>query len=172
MHTNVSDTFWITKGGGLHLAATPVGASAQSTISTGDGLIKPGRWYHFATVLNADTMTLYLDGEVVPEEGAVSFSGGVQDRGDSWILGRNPSGGSEFKGWLDEIAVYDSALSAQYIAQQYALLGPPRPLAGVAACVRARRGVLRRRGDPSPEERTASFPPSVPWPAALRFERC
>lgn len=45
--------------------ALTFGWDGDNRMNTREGLIVPGRWYHFAFVVSKDTMTVYVDGEQV-----------------------------------------------------------------------------------------------------------
>jgi len=92
------------------------------------GRIEPGRWYHVAAVARRSdvdacrgTLTVYLDGRPVA---AAAFDGTVRTLaaeglgvGDS---AGSPSPGCRYRGYLDELAVWNRALSAEQIRAHYA----------------------------------------------------
>ena len=66
---------WVNSWGTLHFASTPVSKIGVSQIVTSTpnyvspSLLQPQRWYHFATVIDADAnfMRMYVDGELLAE---------------------------------------------------------------------------------------------------------
>ena len=82
-----------------------------------------GRWHHIVGVFSGGTATVYLDGV---QGGVQSIGGVLQNAGptpDRVMIGatRNGTGGSSFnlKGRIDEVAFYDTALSAAQIRAHY-----------------------------------------------------
>ncbi|MDG2385246.1 MAG: LamG domain-containing protein [Pirellulaceae bacterium] len=81
--------------------------------------ISRGEWHHVAGVYDGTTGEglVYLDGVA----GApFSLGGALQNAGGddgNWYIGttRNPASGFNWDGWIDEVAVYDKALSAETI---------------------------------------------------------
>lgn len=102
----------LTGEGRLQLCADRLG-SAQ-----GGALIAPRKWRCVALVADRSGVSLYLDGESVPE---VRLGGaGVQDLGGLLELG-GPAGPDVwgFEGRLDEVAVFERALSCSEIHALY-----------------------------------------------------
>jgi len=74
-------------------------------------------WYHVVGVYNGSRMTLYINGE---EDNSVAKSGNIFVSDSEWNIGAfNYAGDAYFDGTIDDIRVYDRALSAQEIAQLY-----------------------------------------------------
>lgn len=84
-----------------------------------------GHWHHVAATKNGPTVHLYIDGKDVT--GSLSNDTCGNTAFDLTIGSDNPSGtpGEFFNGWLDEVAVYTSALSAERVRTHF--------LAGIAA---------------------------------------
>ena len=88
--------------------------------------IMPRRWYHIATVRQQGRITLYVNGK--PEstvEGAAAFAA----RDLQLVLGRltdqdtaENSDTRHFTGYLDEVAIYDRALTPDEIRQRVELI--------------------------------------------------
>ncbi|HTL54262.1 MAG TPA: LamG-like jellyroll fold domain-containing protein [Candidatus Limnocylindrales bacterium] len=98
------------------------GVTSASGVSAGVGSTTPistGIWYHVAAVRGSDFIQLFVNGRLVGQTG-VSFP---QDYG-SFPLFFGSSGQSywdrKFAGLLDEISLYDRALSASEISAIYA----------------------------------------------------
>ena len=75
-------------------------------------------WHHVALVRDGKAVRIYLDGNPTAEvasEAAVSLPAGAKD---VFIGGRSDSF-ANFEGKIDEVAIYDRALSADEIARHY-----------------------------------------------------
>ncbi|MDA7874880.1 hypothetical protein N9B17_06875, partial [Rhodopirellula sp.] len=70
--SNRENTFWVGRGGFLHVGMGLANKTGQHELTTEAGLIEPGRWYHFATVVDAEQgeMKLFLNGR---EQDSVTF---------------------------------------------------------------------------------------------------
>jgi len=97
-------------------AATSGGTEVVSTETYDDGY-----WHFVAVTKDTDTMTLYIDGQLI---------GTTTDTADvEWPLDvvagtdAKSSGGNNFEGALDEIRLYGSALSADEVGQLYGMIG-------------------------------------------------
>ncbi|HEY3438539.1 MAG TPA: LamG-like jellyroll fold domain-containing protein [Actinotalea sp.] len=93
-----------------------------------------GAWHQMvATQSSTDGMKLFVDGALVGTNGQTS----AQDYTGYWRVGGDTTWGPQpwFAGTIDEVAVYSTALTAQQIAQHYALgtNAPPVNQAPVAA---------------------------------------
>ena len=91
-------------------------SSSASSVAGGPG-IGPGTWHHVAAVYDGTSHANYLDGvevgrnsnPITPEPGPMSLKIGARgdDRADRFI------------GLIDEVALYDRALTANEIAQRF-----------------------------------------------------
>ncbi len=117
---NRENTLWLNNSGYLHFNSTNAGGTAQITLNTASGIIKPGQWYHFATVLDADagTMQIYIDGNQVAS-GPYSTTG-IKDTAGPWRLGTNPTSISTLNGIVDEFAIFDYALDTDQVERHFA----------------------------------------------------
>lgn len=109
----------------------------------GGPAIQPGTWHNLGVTNTGDFVTLYLDGAVVAA-GTLTID---TPSGTSFVVGRVPGALGDIRqldGLVDEIRVYDTALSA---SEMQALAGIPEPgtgllvlagLLGIAASRRAR----------------------------------
>ncbi len=86
-----------------------------STLVTGSGAITSGQWYHITAVYDGSQMRLYKNGVQAASQ---SKSGGISNGNASVALGNQPAGAGAraFDGLLDEVCLYDKALSAAEIA--------------------------------------------------------
>jgi prepilin-type N-terminal cleavage/methylation domain-containing protein len=96
--------------GQLVFHLSPDGTQAQEVTLAG-GSVASGVWTHVAGVSDGREMRIYVNGVQV---GAVLYAGGIAATRASLMLGENSEGlsGQNLRGWMDEVAVYDVALSA------------------------------------------------------------
>ena len=84
---------------------------------TGNTSLLTGTWYHIAGVLSNGIMTLYVNGK---SDGTKAFTGTIKTGTESLLVGKNAYwNGEYFNGSIDEVRVYNRALSANEIAMQY-----------------------------------------------------
>lgn len=81
-----------------------------------DFVTSVGTWYHLVAVSNGQgQMTIFANG--------VLKGSGAYQSANPWngalLLGIDSTGGSQFVGWIDEVAVYDYALSAQQVTAHF-----------------------------------------------------
>jgi len=89
--------------------------SGTTTLIASSGNLATNSWIHVAAVYDGVTMTLYKDGLAV---GSTEKSGNIATNSAVVVaIANNPPGGGSvpFDGTLDDIRVYDRALSAQDI---------------------------------------------------------
>lgn len=117
---------------GTTYAVYSLGQSSNGTYASnggggigGPGLL-PGRWYHIAATNVTSHLTLYLDGNVIGQTDlAISTPAGTQFYSGriAGAVGDN----TRLKGAVDEIRVFDRALSASEIQGLYNQISPPPP---------------------------------------------
>ena len=73
-----------------------------------------GEWNHLAGVLDGGNMALYLNGELIQE---LPDAGALVSNGSEMEIGRAGDGG--FIGLIDEVAVYNRALSADEVSGNF-----------------------------------------------------
>lgn len=78
----------------------------------------PGTWYHIVGTYDGNAMRLYIDGQLDPAS-PVLRPGMVHAGVAGAYIGSN-RGQYAFKGAIDEVRVYDRALSAEEVAQHHA----------------------------------------------------
>ena len=80
----------------------------------GDGENLPiNKWVHVVAVYNGNDMSLYKDGVLV---GQLTHSGNITSGGKTMVdIGRNPDGSRYFSGLIDEVRIYQRALSLEQI---------------------------------------------------------
>ena len=97
------------------------GGNTGSAAVTAVGSIQAGRWHHVAAVMDRDALQLsvYIDGQLAATTATPLASANVNTSPLTiGSLGTNPF--TRFNGRLDEIAIFDRALSADEIARQAA----------------------------------------------------
>lgn len=98
----------------------------------GDQVLSTGHWYHVAAVFDPGTsMTLYVDGQPVTNLTSGVLGSIYASSTDVWI-GTQFSNGAQvnrrfWNGYLDDVAIYDRALSSSEVLQHYqaATITPP-----------------------------------------------
>lgn len=81
-----------------------------------------GQWHHLAGVFSGGVLTIYVDGVKGTE---ITLAGGLQDAGpdpNRVLIGATRSGTASsfnFKGLIDEVAIYDTGLTAVQIRNHY-----------------------------------------------------
>ena len=87
-------------------------------------VITDTNWHHVVATDNGSTVTIYLDGVLKAQTATtVQLTANTQPLN----IGRQNSGAYFFNGWLDEVAVYPTALSATTVQSHYAK-GNPNPV--------------------------------------------
>ena len=107
---------FLNSDGQFEFDATSVAGVGSGQISmTTPSLISVGQWYHFAAVINTELnyKRLYINGQLVGEQ-AFDLSG-IRSTGGPLLFGRVPSWDGFFNGALDELCVYNVALSQEQI---------------------------------------------------------
>src|ERR1700754_2106036 len=85
------------------------GASAEVR---GTGAVPTNQWSHLAASYDGATLRLYVGGRLVSSRAA---AGGLSVSGGALRIGGNAVWGEYFKGLIDEVRVYNRALSASEI---------------------------------------------------------
>jgi hypothetical protein len=100
-----------------HLAFGAYSGGRTHTV-TSPGSYNDGNWHHVVATLGAGGMVLYVDGLAVganPNTGAEAFDGYWRVGGDSLTGWPGRPTSSYFRGTIDEVAVYDYALTAAQV---------------------------------------------------------
>lgn len=90
------------------------GASWNGDAGFGAPKFPAGEWHHLAGVLDGGNMALYLDGALLME---LPDAGALASLGSEMEIGRAGDGG--FIGLIDEVGVYNRALSAGEVATNF-----------------------------------------------------
>lgn len=73
-------------------------------------------WYHVAMTYDNSTLSLYVNGQL---DGSMPVAGPITVSSQALVIGGVPSGPWNFLGYLDELSLYDRALSLEEIAGIY-----------------------------------------------------
>jgi hypothetical protein len=76
-----------------------------------------GVWYHVACVYNSTDLRIYVNGILAGV--ATAYSSGINDSAASFRLGRHTNNTWPYDGLLDEVAVFDRALSRNEVFSVY-----------------------------------------------------
>ena len=110
--------FWV-QGGRMELVVSPDGQTYQRA---GDPAALPiDRWTHVAGTYDGTTIRAYVDGV---EVGMAAMTGAIATNARPFTIGRTDGGSvgapNYWRGSIDELSVYDRALSATDIAAIHA----------------------------------------------------
>lgn len=112
---------YLTDAGRLVFGTHPGGV--RTVMSPSDTAYDDGQWHHMVATQGPDGMALYVDGEAVASDASVTsgepYAGFWRIGGDNLGGWPNQPGNSYFSGQLDEVAIYDTVLTAQQVAQHY-----------------------------------------------------
>ena len=100
-----------------------------NNVVAGVTVLEPRTWHHVALVRVGSNVKVYLDGDPSPEIDGKLAQGFVEGEEQIFVGGRSDNF-ANFKGRIDEVAVYRRALTAGEIAAMYKLSGqapPPKP---------------------------------------------
>jgi hypothetical protein len=92
-------------------------SGTTKTLIASSGSVGLGVWVHAVATYDGSTMRLYKDGVLV---GSMSVSGSINTNSGvpTWI-GSNPVDGNRFDGVIDEVRIYNRALSATEVTNLY-----------------------------------------------------
>ena len=82
--------------------------------------VSPGIWYHAAITYNGSTFKLFVNGE---EWVSTSASGTIKDSAPPVRIGIRDVNADAFNGTIDEVKIYNRALSAEEIWKEYTRTG-------------------------------------------------
>ena len=111
--------------GAKTVAFSASGASPSGDLS-GTRTVNDGQWHHVAAVYDGSNMYIYVDGTLDVSQPA---TGAISQNNDPMCIGANSKAyviscrcnelGYFFNGWVDEVSIYDRALSATEIQAIY-----------------------------------------------------
>lgn len=122
--TAASSTYWMlaqtTSGGAARLQFRLRTGSSTTTLTATSGTLPVNTWYHAVATYDGATMRLYLNGV---EVGATAKTGTLATSTSVPVsIGRSPEGSNYMTGAIDDVRLYDRALTTSQIA---ALLNEP-----------------------------------------------
>jgi len=107
---------------GFSLNGDSTGAQVQFTIKNGStatgGTYAPGTWVYVVATFDGSVPRLYMNGSLVGS-GAPTSMGAVSMPLYFGTFDRSPGSSSQFKGAIDDVAVYNRALSSAEVQQLY-----------------------------------------------------
>ncbi len=91
---------------------------ANTVLSTDDGAnINDGQWHHVAVTFDRDgLMTRYIDGVAYGTADAISSVGDIDNNGSQYIGTRSAGASDFFDGDMDDLRIYNVALTQSQIA--------------------------------------------------------
>lgn len=121
----LGDRLWLAgaaEGGVLQFA------HGNQPVLAGRTPLNPRTWHHVVLVRDEDQITVYLNGDPQPDL-AGQAPGRAWDQ-PRWYFADWPDNQAAWEGKLDDIAVFDQALTAQQVADLYRSTGysPPKPV--------------------------------------------
>gem|GEM_PF-1287290 len=126
--TAEADHYWMLStisSGGTKLRFRLKTGNITSTLIASTGNLSPSTWYHAVARYDGSTMKLYLNGV---EVGFVSKSGSLATNNIVGVnIARNPDGYGEWDGSIDDVRIYNRALSVSEITELYNLGSGPLP---------------------------------------------
>lgn len=94
--------------------------SWQGDSGFGIAFFGKGEWHHIVAIVDGNKKYLYADGKLEKDG---DYNGPMQSEGTETVIGKASDGG--FIGMIDEVVIYDRALSENEVQQLYAAEGLP-----------------------------------------------
>jgi hypothetical protein len=111
-------------GNGLMHTSYSIGAGTQSTVAS-SAVVKPNEWHMYTYVYTLSgtnvIIDMYMDGVLVRTNTASTGYGGTY--GTAFIIGAFNSSSLFYKGYLDEVKIYNNPLTVTEIKQEYTARG-------------------------------------------------
>ncbi len=98
------------------LSASSADGGNSDNIDGDTETLDTGVWYHIALVYNDIDMRLYVNGVL---DATVAKTDGIYNGTGHFAIGSETSGGDGFNGLIDEVAIFNTALSATQILEIY-----------------------------------------------------
>jgi len=87
-----------------------------------------GKWCHLCLIYDGQFLSIFRNGFLVKSQ-AYAY-GGLNTNSYSFMVGGSEAGNENFNGWVDDIRIYNRALSSNEVAQLY-VIESGAPLLGV-----------------------------------------
>jgi hypothetical protein len=84
------------------------GTDGNRVYADGNRALTYGQWYHIAGTYDGSTLKIYINGAL---ESTSNYSAPLLRTGQPLYIGRNGSGGDALKGQVDELRIYNRALT-------------------------------------------------------------
>jgi outer membrane protein assembly factor BamD (BamD/ComL family) len=125
-----------------------------STPNCGDRILPKGKWTHVAATFDKTTVVFYINGEVT---GRDNFSFGSKTDSPIIIGAADPSGLQTFNGAVDEVCVFNNALSEDEITLLYNTSGTSFAPSELVALLDEVRQAKKFSEERNPQENVAFF---------------
>jgi len=103
---------------GREQAYSPIGVASRKKVND-------GKWHQIAVVYRGDVMRIYIDGKLDSSSSSTYYT--VLDNTRPLVIGKTLySGGRGFKGVIDELRVYNHAISLSEIQKNYLSVNPEK----------------------------------------------
>jgi hypothetical protein len=120
---NANDrTGWVLRHNGANLEfmiGGEVGAPFYTTIATAQAVVVANTWAHYAAVYRSDTLNVSLLVNGIEVTNVVAAEPLLRNFAAPLLLGDRGYGGWNFKGSLDEVAIYPTALTTSKLLAHY-----------------------------------------------------
>ena len=99
--------------------------SNRNVTLTDTTALNSGQWYHIASVFDgsSQTLTMYIDGTQVAQNTSAGSSMLTSASGSKCIIGANANNDRFLDGSIDEVAVWDTALTSTQVSEIYSATG-------------------------------------------------
>ena len=84
--------------------------------ATSDTSVNDGNWHHLVATRSGATIKLYIDGNL---DKTITDGHTITIGSDSGVIGRHPSGVAYFNGSIDEVGIWNRALTSDEITKLY-----------------------------------------------------
>jgi hypothetical protein len=106
------------------------------------GAYKDKQWHHMAANLGDDEIALYIDGKLISK---IAGKGPIADNDSDLFFGMHRYLGRFYNGKLDDIRIYDGALSATDVSQLYKSVPVPATMLLLGTGIAGLAGTRLRR---------------------------
>lgn len=128
--TDTSNQNWalfVRTQGDVGFRITPEGGSLNGLYTQGNFTMPTGEWVHLVATYDGSTRKIFANGV---ERTSGAFTGNIQTGTQRVVIGDNePTGSRPWNGKIDDVRVYDRALTQNEIGELYLLIpeGAPEP---------------------------------------------
>jgi len=99
--------------------------SNRNVTLTDTTALNSGQWYHIVSVFDgsSQTLTMYIDGSQVTQNISAGSSMLTSAAGSKCIIGANANNDRFLDGFIDEVAIWDTALTSTQVSEIYNATG-------------------------------------------------